>query len=271
MSAKHHRMLSIESEIRRSMMEDRFEVYYQPQVSIHEGKIVGVEALLRWNHPERGLLTPSYFLGVAEECGIILELGEWVMRTAVKEVQSWREMGVDVKRLAVNFTARQIEQPNFVDSVINLLKEFDFPGECFEIEITESTLMNDIENTVNKLKQLNNVGIHVAIDDFGTGYSSLSLLQRLPINSLKIDRSFIQDITDESDRSIIEAIAHMAKGLKLDMVAEGVEEEYQLNYLRQLDCPTVQGFYYSESLPANMLRELLHLEVEPGARLKHLA
>ncbi len=249
--------LSIETEIRRGIREHQFEVYYQPQVNAVDERISGVEALLRWNHPERGLLTPSYFLPVAEESQLIIELGDWVVNAALRDSKQWRDAGLEVGKLALNFSFRQIEQADFVDKIIAALKKYDYSGDLLEIEITESSLMSDAEKTIGKLKQLHSYGVNIAIDDFGTGYSSLSLLQKLPINRLKIDRSFIQDLQTDSDRSIIEAIAHMAKGLKLDMVAEGVEQDYQLRYLRKLQCQVVQGFIYSHCLTAAEMRALL--------------
>ena len=257
MSAKHSRLLSIENDIRRGIKENQFEVFYQPQVSVLNGSVTGVEALLRWNHPKKGLLSPAYFLTVAEDSGLIVELGEWVLDAALSEVKEWRNSGVTVGNLAINFSSRQIEQKDFVNKIIDALKRYEFPGSSLEIEITESTLMSDVDNTIAKLKQLHNVGVQVAIDDFGTGYSSLSLLQKLPINRLKVDRSFIQDIDHDSDRSIIEAIAHMAKGLRLEMVAEGVEEDYQLRYLRSLNCPVIQGFLFSEGIPGSEAKKFV--------------
>lgn len=257
MSIKHSRMLNMEADIRRGIRESQFEVFYQPQVSSLNGDIMGVEALLRWNHPEKGLLSPIFFMTVAEETGIIVELGDWILDQAIAEVKEWLDAGLHLERLAINFSNRQIEQDDFVDKIVRALKKHDFPGGKLEIEITESMLMNNIDQTVEKLNELHRVGVHVAIDDFGTGYSSLSLLQKLPIHRLKIDRSFIHDMEEDSDQSIIEAIAHMARGLKLEMVAEGVEEEYQLRYLRSLNCPVIQGFIYSQAVPSLEARELL--------------
>lgn len=249
--------LSIENEIRKAVRDKQFLVHYQPQVNAADGRISGVEALIRWNHPEKGLLKPAYFLPVAEETGLIVELGRLVMEEALTEFTGWLRDGLQIDKLAINFCFKEIEQQDFVDNVIATLKRYKFPGNCFEIEITESTLMNDADTTIAKLRQLHDVGINIAIDDFGTGYSSLSLLQKLPINRLKIDRSFIQDLHVDSDRSIIEAIAHMAKGLKLDMVAEGVEQDYQLRYLRKLQCPVIQGYIYSQCVPGSEIRRLL--------------
>ena len=172
----------MEAEIRRGIKEEQFEVFYQPQVSSLDGSITGVEALLRWNHPDKGLLSPVFFMTVAEETGIIVELGDWILNKAIFEVKEWLDAGLPLDRLAINFSSKQIEQEDFVDKIINALKAHDFPGAKLEIEITESMLMSNIEQTVVKLDELHRVGVQVAIDDFGTGYSSLSLLQKLPIH-----------------------------------------------------------------------------------------
>lgn len=257
LSVQQQHQLSVEQEIRRGLREKQFAVHYQPQFNAMTGEVTGVEALLRWQHPERGLLTPAYFLPVAEESSLMLELGEFVLVTALDDVQRWWSKGIKLEKLAINCSVRQLEQKDFVDSFIGHLKRRNFPGQAIEIEITESTLMNEIEKTINKLKQLAKFGVNVAIDDFGTGYSSLSLLQKLPIHRLKIDRSFIQDLQVDSERFIIEAIAHMARGLKLEMVAEGVEEDYQLNYLKNLKCQIVQGYLVGPVMPAGELELFL--------------
>jgi len=257
MSVKHSRMLNMEADIRRGLKENQFEVFYQPQVSAVNGDIIGVEALLRWNHPTRGLLSPAAFMAVAEECGIIVDLGDWVLDTAISDIKNWLDAGLEVGKLAINFSNKQIEQIDFVDKIVRALKKHDFPGNRLEVEITESMLMHNIDQTVAKLDELHKVGVYVAIDDFGTGYSSLSLLQKLPIHRLKIDRSFIHDMEEDSEMSIIEAIAHMAKGLKLEMVAEGVEEDFQLRYLRKLNCPVIQGNIYSKAVPLGEARQLV--------------
>lgn len=257
LSELQRHQLSIENEIRRGLREGQFVVHYQPQVDVADGRIRGVEALLRWQHPQRGLLKPSYFLSVAQETGLIVELGKRVLQAALQEFTSWLRDGLAIEKLAVNFSFKEIEQLDFVDALIATLQQHGMPPAAFEVEITESTLMNDADKTIAKLRQLHLHGMSIAIDDFGTGYSSLSLLQRLPINRLKIDRSFIQDLHVDSDRSIIEAIAHMAKGLKLDMVAEGVEQDYQLRYLRKLQCPVIQGYIYSQAVPGPDIRRML--------------
>ena len=257
LSQRQKNHISIENEIRRGIRERQFRVYYQPLVNAADGRISGLEALLRWQHPEKGLLTPPWFLPVAEASALIVELGDWVVDTALQEIQLWRKEGLIVPKISVNFSIRQIERPDFVDKIIASLKRHDFPSASFEIEITENSLMLETEKTIDKLKQLSNYGIHITIDDFGNGYSSLSLLHKLPINRLKIGRSFIQDLSVDIGRSIIEAIAHMAKGLKLEIVAKGVELDYQLRYLRKLQCPVVQGFIFSQSLPGMDARRML--------------
>jgi len=257
MTVTHSHMLNLEADIRRGLNESQFELYYQPQVSSENSRICGVEALLRWNHPEKGLLTPMYFLSIAEEAGTIIDLGDWVLETAVAEVKRWLDDGLDIPKLAINCSSKQIEKPDFVRKIINTLKKYNFPGSRLEIEITESMLMNNLEQTVDKLSELHKFGVNVAIDDFGTGYSSLSVLQKLPIHSLKIDRSFIHVLNEQADKSIIEAIANMAKGLKLEMVAEGVEDHFQLAFLRSISCPVVQGFIYSKAVSSEEARSIL--------------
>ena len=264
LSENQQQQLSIEQEIRRGLREGQFVVHYQPQLHAMSNMVTGVEALLRWQHPQRGLLTPAWFLPVAEESSLMLELGEFVLATTLDDMQRMWKRGITLEKLAINCSVRQIEQKDFVDKLILQLKLRNFPGTALEIEITESTLMNEIESTITKLRQLAKYGISVAIDDFGTGYSSLSLLQKLPINRLKIDRSFIQDLEVDSERFIIEAIAHMARGLKLEMVAEGVEEEYQLKYLKNLQCQVMQGFLIGQVMPVAELE--LYLLKHNGER-----
>ncbi|MEI7950949.1 MAG: EAL domain-containing protein [Gammaproteobacteria bacterium] len=264
LSENQRQQLSIEQEIRRGLREGQFVVHYQPQLHAMSNMVTGVEALLRWQHPQRGLLTPAWFLPVAEESSLMLELGEFVLATTLDDMQRMWKRGITLEKLAINCSVRQIEQKDFVDKLILQLKLRNFPGAALEIEITESTLMNEIESTITKLRQLAKYGISVAIDDFGTGYSSLSLLQKLPINRLKIDRSFIQDLEVDSERFIIEAIAHMARGLKLEMVAEGVEEEYQLKYLKNLQCQVMQGFLIGQVMPVAELE--LYLLKHNGER-----
>jgi EAL domain-containing protein (putative c-di-GMP-specific phosphodiesterase class I) len=257
MSVKNNLLLSIENEIRLGLKEKQFEVFYQPQINLVSGEVVGLEALLRWDHPRQGLLSPTHFLTVAEESSLIFELGDWVLNEVLTLMRSWTQEGIQINRIAINFSSKEIEQKDFVEKVLLALQTHEVQASLLEIEVTESVLMRDMENTINKMKQLHDQGINIAIDDFGTGYSSLSLLQKLPITRLKIDRSFIQDMEEETDRSIIEAIAHMARGLKLEMVAEGVEQDYQLRYLQRLKCPVVQGYVFSQGVPADEAKKFI--------------
>jgi diguanylate cyclase (GGDEF)-like protein/PAS domain S-box-containing protein len=258
--------MAMEGDIRKGMKAGEFVPYYQPQVMTDTGQIIGVEALMRWSHPTRGILTPIHFMAVSEESGLIVELGEKIFHKAIIDFKNWQLAGLHVEKLAVNFSFKQIEQPDFVASIVRALKGNDLEPYFLEIEITESTLMREAKSTIAKLRLLAETGVHIAIDDFGTGYSSLSLLQKLPIHTLKIDRSFIQDLQDDSERSIVEAIAYMARGLKLSMVAEGVELPYQLSYLQKLQCPVAQGHIFSEGLSRPMMQALLETQSPLKAR-----
>ena len=250
--------LSLEREIRNALIQGEFEVFYQPQVALADGRITGVEALVRWRHAIRGMIEPAEFLPLAEETGLIMQIDEYVQQQAFHDVAAWRRNGLGEIQLSVNLTSMQIEQEKFVDRFIGALEESGLPADAVKLEITESTLMQDIEVIIPKLKEVQNLGARIAIDDFGTGYSSLAYLQQFPINTLKIDRSFVGDIrADESGASIVDAIVAMARGLKLDLVAEGVENRTQLRYLKDQGCEEVQGFIFSPAVPANELVELL--------------
>lgn len=257
MSIKHHRFLNIENDIHHGIEEEQFEVYYQPLINLENGEVIGLEALLRWNHPEKGLLFPAFFLSVAEEAGLMIELGDWAVNTALSEVQSWRESGFEMGKLAINFSNKQFGQRDFVDKIMQALNAHNFPPSALEVEVTETVLISDMGSSIIKLGELNDAGVRAIIDDFGTGYSSLSLLQKLPISRVKVDRSLIQQMDNVSGRSIIEAIAHMVKGLGFEMSAEGIEEGYQLDYLKQLECSDVQGFFFSKALPAEKAKAFI--------------
>ncbi len=250
--------LNLEREMRNGLIQGEFEVYYQPQVSLQSGKITGVEALVRWRHGNRGLIEPSEFLPLAEETGLITQLDEFVQRQAFNEVAAWQRAGLGDLRVSVNLTAMQLEQDDFVERFVASLRTSGLAAECVKLEITENTLMQDMEVIIPKLKAVRKLGALIAIDDFGTGYSSLSYLHQFPINTLKIDRSFVSDIrAEQGDASIIDAIVAMARGLHLDLVAEGVENRTQLDYLQQQGCEEVQGFIFSPAVPAGDLVGLL--------------
>ena len=250
--------LSLERELRNGLIQGEFEVYYQPQVSLQNGAITGVEALVRWHHGVRGMIEPREFLPLAEETGLIMQIDEFVQRQAFHDVAAWRRAGLGDVCVSVNLTALQMEQDGFVERFVSSLQASGLPPEYVKLEITENTLMQDMEVIVPKLKGIRELGVRIAIDDFGTGYSSLSYLHQFPINTLKIDRSFVGDIRAEhGDASIIDAIVAMARGLHLDLVAEGVENRTQLKYLQQQGCEEVQGFIFSPAVPAADLVDLL--------------
>jgi len=250
--------LNLERELRNGLIQGEFEVYYQPQVSLQSGTITGVEALVRWRHGIRGLVEPREFLPLAEETGLITQIDEYVQRQAFNEVASWQRAGLGDVCVSVNLTAMQLEQDDFVERFVASLRASGLSARSVKLEITENTLMQDMEVIIPKLKAVRKLGAQIAIDDFGTGYSSLSYLHQFPINTLKIDRSFVGDIrAEQGDASIIDAIVAMARGLHLDLIAEGVENRTQLEYLQQQGCEEVQGFIFSPAVPASDLVSLL--------------
>lgn len=245
------RRLVIEKSIRKGLEKDEFQVFYQPKINIISGKLVGMEALVRWM-PETGqVVSPAEFIPVAEETGLIVALGEHVLRKACEQMYRWSQKGWSHLRVSVNISARQF-QANLVDRVAIALRDTGISPDMLELEVTETTMMQDMAQTVMVLEQLNAMGLKIAIDDFGTGHSSLYYLKRFPINTLKIDRSFVRDLMiDEGDASIVSTIITMGHNLSLDVVAEGVETDEQLEFLRKNGCAEVQGFYFSKPLPAD--------------------
>lgn len=258
MNEKSKTRLSIESELHTAIANKEFELHYQPQIDLNTGLIIGAEALIRWRHPEKGLVSPMSFISIAEETGLIVPIGEWVIRTACSQLNTWQKNGLSPVRISVNLSARQFHELSLVDKIANILLESDINPEYLEMEITESILMDDLEDAIKRLQAIRLMGIHLAIDDFGTGYSSLSYLKRFPVERIKIDRSFIQDIPqDADDAAIALATIQMAKGLKLEVVAEGVETQAQVEFLREYQCQIAQGFYFSKPLEASRMTELL--------------
>ncbi len=242
--------LSLERDMRKALESEQFVLHFQPQIDVISGRIVAFEALVRWQHPSFGMISPTDFISVAEETGLILPLGEWVLRKACSVLSNWREQGIHDVRMAINLSSMQIEHKNFIGLVHEVLRENRLSGHDLEMEITENLIMQDMENSIKKLMQLNELGVQIAIDDFGTGYSSLSYLQKLPIHTLKIDRSFVNEIEkDGDDACIVDAVIAMASGLRLNLIAEGVEDEYQVEYLRDKGCCEMQGFYFGKPAP----------------------
>jgi FOG: EAL domain len=252
------RQLVLESNLRPGLERKEFFIQYQPQVTVNDFHLVGMEALVRWQHPGLGLLYPKEFIHLAEESGLIISLGDWVFRGACLQNRNWQQLGLKPMRLAVNFSARQFQQPTFISTVEEILKETNLDPTWLELEITESSIMKDPELAIEKLLELKMMGIKVAIDDFGTGYSSLNYLKRFPIDTLKIDRSFVSDLCkDPHDTAIVRAIITLGHALDLTVIAEGVETREQLESLTELECDVVQGFLFSKALSANDFEELL--------------
>jgi EAL domain-containing protein (putative c-di-GMP-specific phosphodiesterase class I) len=230
---------------------EEFELFYQPEISAKTGKIAAAEALLRWRHPTRGTVPPGDFISIAEESGLIVELGAWVIREACRQARDWQVRGLPFLRVAVNVSPAQFRQSNFVNLINAALAEHSLPPTYLEIELTEATLMSNAETSVALLKELSAIGVLISVDDFGTGYSSMSYLQRFPIDKLKIDRSFISDVvTNPDDASIVRAIISLAHGLRLKVIAEGVESAQQLHLLKTMGCDQYQGYFRSAAVPA---------------------
>jgi diguanylate cyclase (GGDEF)-like protein/PAS domain S-box-containing protein len=258
----------IEGALRNALERGEFVLHYQPQVDLETGAIVGMEALIRWQHPELGMVPPSRFIGVAEETGLIVQIGAWVMRTACAQNKAWQDAGLGVLRVAVNLSARQFGAVDLIESIERVLADTGLAPECLEIELTESLFMSDVTPAVELLHRMKSLGVNLSIDDFGTGYSSLSYLSRFPIDVLKIDRSFVADIThDANDAAIVTSIIALAHNLKLSVIAEGVETREQLDYLRSHGCDEMQGYYFSRPLPAAEFEQLLRQRrALPGAQ-----
>ena len=250
--------VKIESALRNALERNEFVLHYQPQVHLGSGEIVGMEALIRWRHPELGMVAPNRFIGVAEETGLIVPIGAWVMRTACAQNMAWQQAGLGSLRVAVNLSARQFGAADLVPSLEAVLADTGLAPACLEIELTESLFMSDITPAVETLHRIKALGVNLSIDDFGTGYSSLSYLSRFPIDVLKIDRSFVSDIgLDASESPIVASIITLAHNLKLAVIAEGVETAGQLDYLRRMGCDEMQGYYFSRPLPAEEFEQLL--------------
>lgn len=237
------------SSLSKALERKELIVCYQPQLGLSNGQIIGMEALLRWRHPELGLISPASFIPLAEETGLIVSIGEWVLKTACQQTKAWQEKGHPELCVAVNLSARQFQQDDLVEMVAHVIEETGLAPQCLELEITESIAMNDVNRVIATLHHLKKLGVRLAIDDFGTGYSSLSYLSRFPITNLKIDQSFIYNVvTHKEDAAIAKAIVSLAKALALQVTAEGVETEEQLAFLRKLHCTKIQGYYVSKPL-----------------------
>ena len=246
--SEHVRM---ENDLRRAIERQELEVYYQPQARVDSGRIIGAEALVRWHHPTRGMVSPAEFIPLAEETGQIVAIGEWVLRTACAQLQAWTQSGMQGLRVAVNVSVKQLLQKNFAHSVEQALADTGLPPQQLELEITESTLMENAQDTLEALHRLRGLGVRLSIDDFGTGYSSLSYLKRFPVDIIKIDRSFVSEVPHDADgAAIVTGIIALAHSLRLEVIAEGVETAAQLQFLREQSCDILQGYYLSQPVPA---------------------
>lgn len=258
MNARTLQRLELEAALRRALERDELVLFYQPKVELQHGKVVGAEALIRWRHPVLGLVSPADFIPLAEETGLIVSIGEWVIATACHQLKDWRNEGLPDISVAVNLSARQFVQEGLSSVVAQALRSSGVPANRLELEVTESAVMQDPERTVATLRELKRIGVSLSLDDFGTGYSSLNYLKRFPINTLKIDQSFVRDITtDPDDAAIAAAVISLAHILRLSVIAEGVETAAQLGYLRQHGCDEIQGYYFSRPLPADQFAALL--------------
>jgi diguanylate cyclase (GGDEF)-like protein len=256
MNRKTLTKLSLENDLRRAIGRDEFSIHYQPKIDVSSGQVVGLEALLRWQHPEKGLISPSEFIHIAEETGLIIPLGVWGLQAVCRQSLKWQLDGIPPLPVAVNLSCVQFRQKDLRDTIFQTLADTGLNPRLLEFEITESTIMQNEEEAGRTLLRLKEMGIRLSVDDFGTGYSSLSYLKRFTLDSLKIDRSFIKDlITDPDDRAITVAIIAMAHSLGLKVIAEGVEEQDQLSFLRQQGCDQAQGYLFTPPLPAD---ELIH-------------
>ncbi|MRV73631.1 EAL domain-containing protein [Duganella sp. FT92W] len=248
----------LESDLRRALEQQQLEVFYQPQATLEDGRVIGMEALVRWRHPVRGMVSPAEFIPLAEETGLIIPLGDWVLRTACAQLKTWMMQGLPQLRVAVNLSVRQLLQKDFTASVETVLADTGLPPHLLELEITESTLMENAQDTLTALHRLRALGVRLSIDDFGTGYSSLSYLKRFPVDIIKIDRSFVRDVPQDSDdAAIVTAIIALAHSLRLEVVAEGVETEAQLHFLKARRCDLLQGYHLSPAVPPDQFAQLI--------------
>lgn len=260
--------LALESGLHRALERDELRLHYQPKVALATGQICGMEALLRWQHPQMGLVAPARFIPIAEESGLIRPIGAWALKTACMQNRAWQRLGMQRFTVAVNLSPRQFSEESLLDDIKSALAESGLEASDLELEITESMVMDDSEQAVNTLRRLKDLGIRVAIDDFGTGYSSLAYLKRFPIDSVKVDRSFVEDIPqDEDSMAIAQAIIAMAHSLRLKVVAEGVESEAQVSFLRGEGCDEIQGHYFSAARAASEIPGIMRKTLRRGTTI----
>ena len=272
MHAAAGKRMALEKDLRRALDQQEFVLHYQPKVDVVTGDVASMEALVRWHSPERGLVPPNDFIPLAEETGMIIPLGAWVLREACRQNRAWQLAGLPALRVAVNLSARQFRQNNFPEFVADVLASTGMSASCLELEVTESVVMDNPKDAALTLERLHALGIKISVDDFGTGYSSLSYLKQFPLDTLKIDRSFVREITsDADDAAIVKSIISLAHSLRLDVIAEGVETGEQLDYLRELGCDHYQGYLCSKPLSALEFEKLMRAPVKPALALARMA
>jgi len=259
-----HQKLVVEQDLRRALERGELEMYYQPQVDVSTGRIVAAEALMRWNHPERGFLTPGEFLPYAEENGLMIPISDWMLEAICRDLIEWNAAVVEPMRMSLNLSPQYLERGNFVEKLKSTLTRYGISPGQLEIEVTENTFIRNPEHAIDQFNKLGQLGVSIAIDDFGTGYSSLAYLQRFAIHTLKIDQSFVKEIHWESTHSpIILAIISVARGLGLNVVAEGVETEVQARYLERAGCKIMQGYLYHPPISkSTLIQKLVQLETD---------
>lgn len=248
----------MEHDLRVALEENQLRTYYQPKVNAEDSVVIGMEALVRWNHPEYGMIQPSEFILIAEETGLIVSLDKWMMQNSLKQMKDWHRKGLNTGKLSLNLSIKQLESDGYIDEIKSMISNLDINPKYLELEITESQIMKDSQSAIKILEEIRSIGISISVDDFGTGYSSLAYLKKLPIDKLKIDRSFVDALPDdENDIAIVRAIVALAKSLNLELIAEGVENKEQLDFLIQEGCSNIQGYYYSKPLPSDIYEEFL--------------
>jgi EAL domain-containing protein (putative c-di-GMP-specific phosphodiesterase class I) len=257
-NSKATELLTLESYLHHALERNEFVIHYQPQVNTRTWEVSRMEALVRWIHPELGFISPRTFIPLAEDNGLISAIGEWVLQTACAQNKAWQAAGIAPLRIAVNLSARQFQEAHLVETITRILSETQLEARYLELEITETTAMQNMDFTLSILKALHDMGIHISLDDFGTGYSSLGYLKKFPLHTLKIDQSFVKDLTtDTHDAAIVRTILALGQGLNLSVVAEGVETREQLEYLRSLNCYEMQGYLFSKPMTATEATDFL--------------